>query len=1235
MSVRARGVGYGLLALVAGSTVALGQTGQIRVERKIGAGSWTVLSNTAPGLGNPITVDINQGSPTIPANTNVFIRVYDTDPTTLDDIGQVTMAGAMPAGSGRVKVAVWRRFTQDFPTSPFNSLLPDEAGGSWGGLSFNSLQEDADADWLGRKLPQTNIDLLRRTDLAASIRDNLVGSIDVGRVFTLQVNGVLQPDGSVVGGNIDAEVRAYEEDIFAANAAFDDAPLTAAIEYVRAGNRITRGVIAADSSIINTLLLNVNTLSNVDVGIRTPPAHYVGPAYFPVEGQLADLVEGVQPNTGNWLRRGASIRRVVVGPSIKAQGVVNQDPGNPFTDTGIYGGAGLFAPTGRIYRVNTTGPILSADVNAGFGAYVFRMTDESGSQVVTPTFDNSLGLFKFQSFTANKYFTLTQASIGFDDPQPATFNAYYPGFSALTGAVNLIETGGDLEFPASFGSGQITPAFGRMANLTGLGNEAQRANSRGLSGIIVGGNLANVDIRYNLLYANVLASNIRGLSIGKAAIGAIVAHGDPAAGNGNISELNVYAGRFLQSDPDCDGNGIGRLSIDPYPLLENGLLAAGVEPLDMRPLTGTAEYDREVWLRVNARDFGPGAGVPGSGGAIDSVIRAENTISKSQILRTTQARGTVPYGGESGAGTAYSASAYRPRVEAPLISTTRIGQVEGGVVWSGKLNYAAPGVANADRSDDYARFVLGEFFSIGPSADVWVAVDNNQFGVVNTLAFNAEPLFFDPLCIDSPYRSSSLGGGSIFGELHLPHLESFQAVGVANGLLTAADATQRSVRSFALASSERSPRGLRFVSAAGAVEPSSEADGIIRVLRSTPAGGSAEIGLDGQISLRFLGDPLADTNPAAYWKGRVEVGDPITSPSTVITLSPNASLIDDLALGYGRTSATLASSDAVDGGSVGVSAVLHHKEDSLPPVLRTSSLAVPPLATQYGFVSSRSWLSSSGQQNDLRVRFYGPIEKDGFSPGEIGVRVEASPVADFSSSVTDVTDAFTSEISGNVFGLQRDLVLRPVCTSAYDTSLFYRAIRNADSALQPPRFSGVFDRAISGFIGQAQREVAQFAHYFRIGARADVAGANQSVGPDGNLTADDIIVFLGWYFAGDPRGDVAGPNQSPIPDGNFTADDVIVFFGWYFAGPGEVIPATCLPLAGRQAAPQSAMRGAAQPESIAGNGGASGADRIAAMQAMIAAESDPQRRAALQTALQILQLAPSPSGSPAPAMDER
>jgi hypothetical protein len=65
---------------------------------------------------------------------------------------------------------------------------------------------------------------------------------------------------------------------------------------------------------------------------------------------------------------------------------------------------------------------------------------------------------------------------------------------------------------------------------------------------------------------------------------------------------------------------------------------------------------------------------------------------------------------------------------------------------------------------------------------------------------------------------------------------------------------------------------------------------------------------------------------------------------------------------------------------------------------------------------------------------------------------------------------------------------------------------------------------------------------------ADIAGPNQSTCIDGVLTADDIIRFLGLYFASDLGADIAGPNQSANPDGQLTADDIIVFLGLYFQG---------------------------------------------------------------------------------------
>jgi probable HAF family extracellular repeat protein len=65
---------------------------------------------------------------------------------------------------------------------------------------------------------------------------------------------------------------------------------------------------------------------------------------------------------------------------------------------------------------------------------------------------------------------------------------------------------------------------------------------------------------------------------------------------------------------------------------------------------------------------------------------------------------------------------------------------------------------------------------------------------------------------------------------------------------------------------------------------------------------------------------------------------------------------------------------------------------------------------------------------------------------------------------------------------------------------------------------------------------------------SDIAGPGPSVGPDGELTADDVILFINWFTNGNPLADIAGPGPSVGPDGEFTADDVILFIGWFSAG---------------------------------------------------------------------------------------
>jgi hypothetical protein len=65
---------------------------------------------------------------------------------------------------------------------------------------------------------------------------------------------------------------------------------------------------------------------------------------------------------------------------------------------------------------------------------------------------------------------------------------------------------------------------------------------------------------------------------------------------------------------------------------------------------------------------------------------------------------------------------------------------------------------------------------------------------------------------------------------------------------------------------------------------------------------------------------------------------------------------------------------------------------------------------------------------------------------------------------------------------------------------------------------------------------------------ADLASAGQLPQGDGELTADDLIVYVNRFFAQDVSADLASAGQVAVPDGEFTADDLIVYVGRFFAG---------------------------------------------------------------------------------------
>lgn len=375
----------------------------------------------------------------------------------------------------------------------------------------------------------------------------------------------------------------------------------------------------------------------------------------------------------------------------------------------------------------------------------------------------------------------------------------------------------------------------------------------------------------------------------------------------------------------------------------------------------------------------------------------------------------------------------------------------------------------------------------------------------------------------------------------------------------------------------------------------------------------------------LLGQVVVNQNDAsATWSGAAAVGSTSLSP------------VPD----YANLSASLG------GGAIGVGPYRLHREDCVPsntPVgggTNTLGLGVTPDASTWNTLLVRrdrfDDLPAAQDDLEVRMRWYGPISSSGCRL--VTVERSADPTFTDPGMIIDETARFFAVGEGPQDpNLLRDLRLRRRCGEEGLPTGYYRVVRNVDAAF-PVGAGGVLQsKLVSG-----DPEVQPFAFYFRLGGcnPADVGGANQSPDGDGQLTADDIIVFLNWYFANDMRADFAGPNQSTTPDQQLTADDIIVFLNFYFAqcenpdGPrlcdgNEVEPPKCskdgaFEDAGRSSSPSGQRMGSMAGPTEGTDGAsdaASAAQRIAAMQAMIAAETDPQRRATLQAALAILQAA--------------
>ncbi|MGH7132973.1 MAG: GC-type dockerin domain-anchored protein [Phycisphaerales bacterium] len=66
---------------------------------------------------------------------------------------------------------------------------------------------------------------------------------------------------------------------------------------------------------------------------------------------------------------------------------------------------------------------------------------------------------------------------------------------------------------------------------------------------------------------------------------------------------------------------------------------------------------------------------------------------------------------------------------------------------------------------------------------------------------------------------------------------------------------------------------------------------------------------------------------------------------------------------------------------------------------------------------------------------------------------------------------------------------------------------------------------------------------------ADVASLGGTLGPDGILTVDDIVLFLSHFFANDTAVcDLAQLGGTPGADGQITVDDLVLFLSLFFSG---------------------------------------------------------------------------------------
>jgi hypothetical protein len=111
------------------------------------------------------------------------------------------------------------------------------------------------------------------------------------------------------------------------------------------------------------------------------------------------------------------------------------------------------------------------------------------------------------------------------------------------------------------------------------------------------------------------------------------------------------------------------------------------------------------------------------------------------------------------------------------------------------------------------------------------------------------------------------------------------------------------------------------------------------------------------------------------------------------------------------------------------------------------------------------------------------------------------------------------------------------------------AIVATSGTLAPGRYTVKFRAQLSRRDVEQQRD---FAFELRLPTScglADIAQLGGAVGGDGQLTVDDLLVYVGAFFAGDTHtADIVGLGGTSAPDGAITSDDLIAYLAMFFAG---------------------------------------------------------------------------------------